>query len=103
MRNIFIMMFVLSLTACSSTKQVKADKVDKPEPKQTQTDNLVGPKVAGYKDVEFMNRNEVIQASKDCINARMRPIVQYVPQKTHLGTLMLPVIVNCELYSPNQK
>jgi hypothetical protein len=103
MRNIFIMMFVLSLTACSSTKQVKADKVDKPEPKQTQTDNLVGPKVAGYKDVEFMNRNEVIQASKDCINARMRPIVQYVPQKTQFGTLMLPAVVNCELYSPNQK
>lgn len=98
MKNIYIMMLVLSLTACSSTKQAK---VDKTEPKQP--DNLVGPKVAGYKEVEYLNRTEVIQASKDCLNARLRPVVQYVPQKTQFGTLMLPAVVNCELYSPNQR
>lgn len=102
MKKMIFIFLALSLSACSSTKQAKLDKAEKAESKQV-ADNLVGPKVAGYKDVEYMNRNEVIQASKDCINARMRPIVQYVPQKTQFGTLMLPAVVNCELYSPNQR
>jgi len=63
---------------------------------------VVGPSnnpnvVSGFKDVEYMQRNEVIQASKDCIENRMKPVVQYVPQKTTHGTLMLPAMVNCEV------
>ena len=63
---------------------------------------VVGPSnnpaiVSGFKDVEYMQRNEVIQASKDCIDNRMKPVIQYVPQKTSHGTLMLPAMVNCEV------
>ena len=69
-------LFLLFLTACSSP-----------------------PKLAGFDRPELISRNEVIQANKDCINARMKPIVQYVPQKTEHGTIMLPISVNCEPYS----
>ena len=44
-----------------------------------------------------MQRNEVIQATKDCVDNRMKPVIQYVPQKTTHGTLMLPAMVNCEV------
>ena len=47
-----------------------------------------------------MQRPEVIQASKDCINAKMKPVIQNVPQNTEFGKVMLPVLVNCESY-PN--
>jgi len=63
---------------------------------------VVGPSnnpniVTGFKDVEYMQRNEVIQASKDCVDNRMKPVIQYVAQKTSHGTLMLPAMVNCEV------
>ena len=53
--------------------------------------------VSGFKDVEYMQRNEVIQATKDCVDNRMKPVIQYVPQKTTHGTLMLPAMVTCEV------
>lgn len=71
----FIMICAVVLTGCSS------------------------PKVVGFKDVEYLQRQEVIQASKDCINAKMKPIIQSVPQKTEFGTIMVPVLVSCEVYN----
>ena len=57
------------------------------------------PKLEGYKGPELMQRNEVTFATRDCINNRMRPNVQYATQKTDFGTVMLPVYVNCEPYT----
>lgn len=57
------------------------------------------PKLTGFEKPELISRNEVIQANKDCINAKMKPVIQYVPQKTEHGTIMLPISVNCEPYS----
>ena len=57
------------------------------------------PKVAGFKEPEMLNRLEVIQSNKECINAKMRPNVQYVPQKTEFGTLSVPVLVTCDPYT----
>jgi hypothetical protein len=74
MRAPAVLLFLL-LTACSS------------------------PKLAGFEKPELISRNEIIQANKDCINARMKPSIQYVPQKTEHGTIMLPISVNCEPYS----
>lgn len=73
-----------------------------PTPQVQQPAWVVGPSnnpnvVTGFKDVEYMQRNEVIQASKDCTDNRMKPVIQYVPQKTSHGTLMLPAMVNCEV------
>jgi uncharacterized lipoprotein YajG len=57
------------------------------------------PKVAGFKEPELLSRQEIIQANKECINAKMRPNIQYVPQKTEFGTLSVPVLVNCDPYT----
>jgi len=73
--KISIMLLFLLLTACST------------------------PKIEGFNKPQLVSRNEVIQGNKDCINARMKPVIQYVPQKTEHGTIMLPVSVNCEPYS----
>jgi starvation-inducible outer membrane lipoprotein len=75
MKKLLIAVPVLLLAACSSN-----------------------PKLEGYKGPELMQRNEVTFATRDCINNRLRPVVQYAAQKTEFGVVMLPVYVNCEPY-----
>jgi hypothetical protein len=64
--------------------------------------SLVGcssvPKLEGFDKPKVLSRNEVIQASRDCVAAKMKPRVEYLPQKTDNGTLMLPVEVVCDVY-----
>ena len=55
------------------------------------------PKLDGFDKAKVIERAEVSQASKDCINARMRPVIQSLPQKTDHGVIMLPVSVQCEV------
>lgn len=55
------------------------------------------PKLDGFEKAKVIERSEVIQASKDCINAKMRPVIQTLPQKTEHGTIMYPVSVSCEV------
>ena len=54
------------------------------------------PKVDGFDKVEYIQRQEVIHASKECVNARMKPNIQYARQKTDHGVIMIPVLVTCE-------
>jgi hypothetical protein len=96
---------VIFVSGCSTTKVVETPKpvvVETPKPVVVEpqvVEKPSVPKVGGFKEIEYMQRQEVIQAAKDCIDARMRPIVQNVPQKTEFGTVMLPVLVNCEIYN----
>jgi hypothetical protein len=60
------------------------------------------PKLQGFKDPKLVERAEVIRAQKDCIDAKMKPVIQSLPQKTEHGTIMLPVAVTCETYSARQ-
>ena len=55
------------------------------------------PKLDGFDKPRVIERAEVIRSSKDCIDARMRPVIQTLPQKTDNGTIMLPVSVQCEV------
>jgi hypothetical protein len=57
------------------------------------------PKLDGFEKAKVIERAEVIRASKDCIDARMRPVIQSLPQKTDHGTIMYPVSVQCETYN----
>jgi hypothetical protein len=59
------------------------------------------PKLEGFKDAKVIERSEVIRAKKDCIDAKMKPVIQSLPQKTDHGTIMLPVAVTCETYPSN--
>ena len=47
-----------------------------------------------------MDRTEVIQAARECVNARMKPVIQNLPQPTDHGTIIVPVAVQCEVYGP---
>lgn len=55
-------------------------------------------KLKGYEGPEAMQRNEVVQASKQCIYARLRPNVEYLTAKTDSGKVLVPVNVHCEPY-----
>jgi hypothetical protein len=55
-------------------------------------------KLKGYEGPEAMQRNEVVQASKQCIYARLRPNVEYLAAKTDSGKVLVPVNVHCEPY-----
>jgi hypothetical protein len=55
-------------------------------------------KLKGYTGPEAMERNEVVQASKQCIYARLRPNVEYVTAKTNSGKVMVPINVHCQPY-----
>ena len=43
-----------------------------------------------------MDRADVVKAHKDCVNARMRPYVEYVVVKTDHGKVLVPTSVHCE-------
>jgi hypothetical protein len=55
-------------------------------------------KLKGYQGPEAMTRNEVVQASKDCIRARLKPNVEYVTQRSDGGKVLVPINVHCEPY-----
>ena len=54
------------------------------------------PKLTNYDGPKAMDRAEVVKAHKDCVNARMRPYVDYVVVNTEHGKLLVPVNVICE-------
>jgi uncharacterized protein YceK len=56
------------------------------------------PKLEGFDKPKALARTEVIQGAKDCVNAKMKPTIQYLPQKTDNGTIVLPVDVHCDVY-----
>ena len=55
-------------------------------------------KMKGYTGPEAMDRNEVVQASKQCIYAKMRPNVEFLSARTDTGKVMVPVNVHCQAY-----
>lgn len=57
------------------------------------------PKLDGFEKAKVIERAEVIRSSKDCIDAKMRPVIQTLPQKTDHGVIMMPVAVQCETYN----
>ena len=56
------------------------------------------PKIPGYEGPKALDRDGVIQASRSCINTRMKPQIVYLPQKTDFGSVLVPVEVHCETY-----
>jgi len=55
-------------------------------------------KLKGYNGPEAMDRNEVVQASKQCLFAKMKPNVEFVSAKTDSGKVLVPVNVHCQPY-----
>jgi len=55
-------------------------------------------KIAKYTGPVALNRSEVIEGSRDCVNAKMKPTVEYLSQKTGKGVVMVPINVHCDPY-----
>ena len=53
-------------------------------------------KIGNYTGPVAMKRIDVIEGSRDCINAKMKPTVEYLSQKTAKGVVMVPVNVHCD-------
>ena len=76
------LLVVIGAVGCASNEVVK--------PTVYKLQNYTGP-VA-------MVANEVVQASKQCMFAKMKPNVHYLSVKTDQGKVMVPVSVICENY-----
>ena len=75
MKKTLVVLTLLSLTACGTTYTVK-----------------------GYTGPEVMGRNEVINAARECVRAKMRPTTEYVTQKVDGSKVLVPVDVRCDAY-----
>ena len=53
-------------------------------------------KIANYTGPVALPRSAVIEGSRDCINAKMKPTVEYLSQQTAKGVVMVPVNVHCD-------
>lgn len=81
------LLFVSGVVGCASQKP--ADEFER-------TGQVY--KLHGYDGPEAMQSTEVVQASKQCIFAKMKPNVHYLNVKTDQGRVMVPVNVTCETY-----
>ena len=52
----------------------------------------------GYDGPKAMQRQEVVQAARECVNGRMKPEVEYLSQKTAYGLVSVPINVHCNPY-----
>ena len=82
MKLIYVLPFVF-LTGCAANKIPSVIVLPNPNEKPKQ-----------------MDRTEVIMAARECVNARMKPVIQSLPQPTDHGTIIVPVAVQCEVYGP---
>jgi hypothetical protein len=86
-KYLLCLMLVSGVAACSSTKYANDGVPDAPV-----------YKLKGYNGPEAMNNEEVVQASKQCVFAKMKPNVHYLSVKTDQGRVSVPVNVTCEYY-----
>jgi hypothetical protein len=84
--KLLILIPVVALAACSTVGGSHSDNGT--------------TKIQPNLEVKEMARTDVISAARECINSRMKPVIQSVPQKTDHGTILIPVAVNCEVYAP---
>ena len=55
--------------------------------------------IKGYEGPKALDRAQVVQGARDCVNNRMKPSVVYLAQKTDHGVVPVPVDVHCDVYA----
>jgi hypothetical protein len=86
MKSVYLIVPLLLLTGCHGLSKIPSVVV-----------------LPGNDKVKQMDRTEVIMAARECVNARMKPIIQRVPQPTDHGTIIVPVAVQCDVYEATLK
>jgi starvation-inducible outer membrane lipoprotein len=93
MKLSYIMVALVSVAIVGCATTPKPIEAPLPVPKVAEY------KLKGYDGPEAMDKQEVLQASKKCIAAKMRPDVQYVSVRVDTGgKVLVPVDVQCEPY-----
>jgi len=98
MNKLWLLPLVL-VVGCASKPQIV--EIEKPVPavpvaapvKQVPVEEA---KIANYTGPAALPRSAVIEGSRDCINAKMKPTVEYLSQQTAKGVVMVPVNVHCD-------
>jgi hypothetical protein len=49
-----------------------------------------------FSEPTTMHRTEVIQAVRQCVNAKLKPQIEYLPVKTDQGRVITPINVHCD-------
>ena len=85
MKSLLIVPIIL-LTACAGASKIPSVVI-----------------LPGNDKPKQMDRTEVIMAARECVNARMKPVIQKVAQPTDHGTIIVPVAVQCDVYEQTLK
>ena len=100
MNKIWLLPLVLVVGCASKPQFVEIEK--QPAPASVAVVPEVKPilveeaAIANYTGPVALKRIDVIEGSRDCINAKMKPTVEYHSQKTAKGVIMVPVNVHCD-------
>ena len=86
MKSLCIIVPIILLTGCAGASKIPSVVV-----------------LPGGDKPKQMDRTEVIMAARECINARMKPVIQKVAQPTDHGTIIVPVAVQCDVYESTLK
>ena len=96
--NKFLLALPLALIVGCASKPAVIE-VEKPVPAAPTPAPQVAvedAKIGNYSGPNALSRSQVIEGSRDCINAKMKPTVEYLSQKTGKGVVMIPVNVHCD-------
>jgi hypothetical protein len=93
MNKLWLLPLVLVVGCASKPQFVEIEKQPAPVVKQVPVEET---KIANYTGPAALARSAVIEGSRDCINAKMKPTVEYLSQQTAKGVVMIPVNVHCD-------
>jgi hypothetical protein len=93
MNKLWFLPLVLVVGCASKPQYVEIEKPMTAPVKQVAVEEA---KIANYTGPVALNRADVIGGSRDCINAKMKPTVEYLSQQTAKGVVMIPVNVHCD-------
>ena len=93
MNKIWLLPLVL-VVGCASKPQIV--EIEKPVVTAVKPFPVEEAKIANYTGPAALPRSAVIEGSRDCINAKMKPTVEYLSQQTAKGVVMVPVNVHCD-------
>jgi len=93
MKKLLLLLSVVLVAGCSTSRPVEDSPrylpAVKPEP-------LIG-KLKGWDGATAMSDNEVLQASKQCMYAKLVPNVEYTAVRLETGgKTLVPIAVHCE-------
>jgi len=100
MKNKLWLLPLVLVVGCASKPQfVEVEVPEKPvaqAPAPAPAVVVEDAKIGNYTGPVALKRIDVIEGSRDCINAKMKPTVEYLSQKTAKGVVMIPVNVHCD-------